>query len=359
VLTLNLSLISLILFKTLGLMASVLLLIQSIDANNPLIQKLCGDDKKNCNAILSSNAAKVTDYLNWSEVGFFYFAGTWLALLFNTQQIAVIQTLALINLLCLPYTVYSIYYQWRVAKQWCKFCCAVQAILWLEFFSAQPYLNFGLHGMSWSAGFAIISSLVTPILIWMVIKPYLLQAKQLKPLKQQLRKFKYNTDLFQRLLSDEVQYALPKDDASLLVGNRNAKITITMVANPFCQPCAKAHKALAWLHNRDDIKLQVLFSGAINAQDRKTKVAKHLMTLQQKDSRLAEIAMNAWYDEKDKAYEDWAKKYPVEPDNLVEPKLAEQQAWCNLAGVRGTPAIFINGRRFPENYQPEDLKYFI
>jgi len=29
--------------------------------------------------------------------------------------------------------------------------------------------------------------------------------------------------------------------------------------------------------------------------------------LQQKDSRLAEIAMNAWYDEKDKAYEDWAK----------------------------------------------------
>ena len=112
------------LFKTAGLAISILLLVQSIDANNPLIQKLCGDDDtKNCNAILSSKAAKATEWLSWSEVGFFYFAGTWLTLLFNSSHIALMQVLALLNILSLPYTVYSIYYQWRVAKQWCVFCC--------------------------------------------------------------------------------------------------------------------------------------------------------------------------------------------------------------------------------------------
>jgi len=70
--TLTLPMLILTLVKTTGLFTSVLLLIQGIDANNPLIQKICGGDSKyNCNAILSSNAAKVFEWLSWSEVGFF------------------------------------------------------------------------------------------------------------------------------------------------------------------------------------------------------------------------------------------------------------------------------------------------
>jgi len=134
--------ILLTLFKTAGLITSILLLIQSIDSNNPLVQVLCqGGGKTDCNAILSSKAAKVPIpiaigiELTWSEVGFFYFAGTWLLLLFGGGSPAIWQALALLNFISLPYTVYSIYYQARVAKQWCVLCCTVQALLWLEFFS--------------------------------------------------------------------------------------------------------------------------------------------------------------------------------------------------------------------------------
>src|SRR5471030_1680876 len=135
----------------------MLLLMQSIDANNPFIQKLCGEDNKNCNAILSSKAAKINEFLSWSEVGFFYFAGTWLALLFNSAHIAMLQALAVLNIVALPYTFYSIHYQWRVAKQWCVFCCAVQALLWLEFFAFLPYLSQSLYNQDYKEWFCLLA----------------------------------------------------------------------------------------------------------------------------------------------------------------------------------------------------------
>jgi len=136
----NLQIALLTLFKTAGLATSVLLLMQSIDVNNPLIQKLCGgNNNKDCNAILSSKAAKISG-VSWSETGFFYFAGTWLVLLFAGKDTAILRVLAVLNLLSLPYTFFSIYYQWKIAKQWCVFCCTVQALLWLEFFSFFPTL---------------------------------------------------------------------------------------------------------------------------------------------------------------------------------------------------------------------------
>ncbi|MDB5116381.1 MAG: hypothetical protein JWQ79_1873 [Mucilaginibacter sp.] len=231
----------LILFKTTGLITSILLLMQSIDTNNPLIQKLCGgDNSKDCNAILSSKAAKITDELSWSEVGFFYFAGTWLILLFNTTNTGLMQMLALLNVVSLPYTFYSIYYQWRVAKQWCRFCCAVQGLLWLEFLAFLPSLTHGLQVPGLHEWSSLLIGMAAPVLAWVFIKPYLSLSKQIDPLKQELRKFKYNTDLFNKLLKDEVKYALPNDEHSIIIGNREAEHIITMVSNPYCQPCSQS-----------------------------------------------------------------------------------------------------------------------
>lgn len=43
--------------------------------------------------------------------------------------------LALCNLICLPFSFWSIWYQKFRAKAWCTLCLSVQAILWLLFFS--------------------------------------------------------------------------------------------------------------------------------------------------------------------------------------------------------------------------------
>lgn len=357
----NLQIGLLTLFKTIGLGTTILLLIQSIDANNPLIQKLCsGENNKDCNAILSSKAAKITNELSWSEAGFFYFAGTWLALVFNSGHSSTLQALAILNIVSLPYTFYSIYYQWRVAKQWCIFCCTVQGVLWLELFAFLPSLLHGMQAQTIAEWSNLVTCMLIPVLGWVLIKPYLLQGKKIQSFKQQLRQFKYNSTLFNKLLNEETKYTLPNEDDSLIIGNREAETIITMVSNPFCQPCSSMHKKLDdLLANRDDIKLQVIFS-THNTDDKKAQVAAHLMSLQAgQDDRSLKKALDDWYEQKQKNFDVWAKIHPVTQQTDAEAALKVQREWCETAKITGTPTVFINGRKLPKNYQPEDIRYFI
>lgn len=349
------------LFKTVGLITAILLLVQSINSNNPLIQKLCGGKNTDCNAILSSDAAKVFEGLTWSEVGFFYFAGTWLVLLFGSGSIAVLQILAWLNIISLPYTVYSIYYQARVAKQWCILCCTVQALLWLEFVPLLTYLQQPLSWPNVTQAGNLLIALLLPLAIWLLLKPMLLHLQKVKPTQYQLRRLKYNTGLFNNMLKNQPQYALPDEDWSIVLGNIEAANIITMVSNPYCQPCNKTHQQLSeWLSNGHDLQVRVIFTADNDGNDRKTPVVRHLMALNElPDKRFVEKALHGWFGQKEKNYETWAKAYPVHLNEADYYKLDKQKAWCQLAEVKATPTLLINGSRLPEVYQLQDIKYLL
>ncbi len=253
--------LSLTVFKTAGLITSILLLVQAIDSDNPFVQKLCTGANTDCKAILSSKAAKVFDGLSWSEVGFFYFGGTWLALLFGSHSVSLMQVLAILNIVSLPYTFYSIYYQARVAKQWCVLCCTVQALLWLEFIPCVTAFDAPFvmpNSTEWST---LLISLLLPVTLWVLVKPLLLKIQQLKPLKEQLRKFKYNSELFNSMLNNQPKYTLPSEEWSIILGNAEASNSITMVTNPYCAPCSKTHKLLdELLEHHEDLQARIVFS---------------------------------------------------------------------------------------------------
>ncbi|MBK0378893.1 cysteine peptidase family C39 domain-containing protein [Mucilaginibacter segetis] len=350
------------LFKTAGLVTAVLLLIQSIDKNNPLVQTLCGgSEKANCNAILTSKAAKVFNWLSWSEVGFFYFAGTWLALVFAGSNTAMLQTLAILNILSLPYTVYSIYYQARIAKQWCVFCCAIQALLWLEFIPLVSSLKQPFNYLSMEGWASLLICLSLPVAVWLLLKPVLLKAQQVKQLKNQLRRFKYNTELFNTSLKEQPKYANPDIDWSIVLGNVEAGNIITMVSNPYCPPCAKAHNVLdEWLSHNPDMQLRIVFTANNNDDDIKTTVSRHLMALNElPDKSKVKQALHDWYEQKQKNYEAWAKVHPVNLDETKYDKLERQKEWCTMAEVKATPTLLVNGYRLPEAYQIKDIKYML
>ncbi|WP_419803532.1 vitamin K epoxide reductase family protein [Mucilaginibacter sp.] len=357
----------LLLFKSAGVITSILLLVQSIDQNNPLIQKLCGGgDKTNCNAILSSKAATVFKGLSWSEVGFFYFTGTWLAILFGGGSTTMLQALALFNIVSLPYTFYSIYYQYKVAKQWCTLCCTVQALLWLEF-AALVSFSPGLYNLN-TLKFPAFPSLLTlficlslPVALWLLLKPLLLEVQQVRPLKSQLRKLKYNKEFFDSLLHAQPKYAIPGEDWSIVLGNAEAENIITMVSNPYCPPCAKTHQILdEWLNTRNDLQVRFVFTANNTEADRKTPVTRHLMALNDKQEKgMVKKALHDWYEQKQKNYEDWAKIYPIQLDEKEYGKLDRQLAWCSLAEIKATPTFLVNGYRLPETYQLKDIKYLL
>lgn len=348
------------LFKTLGLITSLLLLIQSIDTNNPLVQKICQSaNNRNCTAILSSEAANVFDGLTWSEVGFFYFSGSWLSLVFASTSTSILQFLAIINILSLPYTFYSIYYQARVAKQWCMFCCAVQAILWLEFIPLvstlyHPFIWLGLREYS-----ILIICFSTPTILWIFSKPFFLAFQQIKPLKDQLQKFKYNTELFDKLLNDKPKYSTPDKDWSVVLGNPEASNVVTMVSNPYCNPCTKAHQLLSELINSaNNIQVRIVFIGSQRDKNKRHEIVAHLMALDALgDSEITEQALTEWYTQK--SFTQWTKKYPVTVNENIMQKLEKQLEWCFMAGVKATPTILVNGFELPAIYQINDLKYLL
>ncbi len=97
----NWPIVALTILKITGISISILLLMQSLNANNPFVKNLCSlGGKSDCNAILKSDAAKVTSWLSWSEVGFFYFTGSLLSLLFAPSSSSF---LAWLNLFALFY----------------------------------------------------------------------------------------------------------------------------------------------------------------------------------------------------------------------------------------------------------------
>ena len=349
------------LFTTAGLITSILLLVQSIDSNNPLVQKLCSGNNTDCKAILSSKAATVFEGLSWSEVGFFYFSGNWLALLFGHHSTALLQALAILNIMSLPYTFYSIYYQARVAKQWCLLCCTVQGLLWLELIPSVTAFNKPFNMPDAAVWSTLFISFLLPVTLWVLIKPLFLKAQQIKPLKDQLRKFKYNSELFNSMLNNQPKYSLPSEDWSIVLGNTEASTSITMVTNPYCPPCSATHKLLDdLLEQRTDIQARIVFTANNTDEDIKTPVSRHLMALNQlADKEIIKKALNDWYEQKQKNYQAWAKVYPVELNETEYYKIDNQKAWCEMAEVTATPTLLLNGYRLPEYYQLPDLKYML
>ncbi len=178
---------------------------------------------------------------------------------------------------------------------------------------------------------------------------------------QQLRKFKYNSDLFNQALKNQPKYAIPDDLGAIVLGNDKAETIITMVSNPYCGPCAKAHQTLDnLLKDMTNIQLKIVFTTNNRENDLKTKVAKHFGALSRNHNNLfIKDAMNEWYNSPTKNYEKWAAKYPTVVNDETEEFIQNQRKWCDMAEITLTPTIFINGHKLPDPYRLEDIKHLL
>lgn len=128
---------SLLAIKLIGSIVTSTLLWYEIDQSNPIFKQICSAGKKvNCTAVLDSKHSKFLNWLSWGEIGFYYFSAGFLTLLLSVGNSASFYLFAWLNLLALPYTMFSLFYQWRIVKQWCLLCLTVQGLLLLEFIVA-------------------------------------------------------------------------------------------------------------------------------------------------------------------------------------------------------------------------------
>ena len=347
---------ALLLTKFAGIIVSGLLLWQSIDKNNPFINNLCqAGGKANCNAILSSNAAQVTSWLSWSEVGFFYFTGGFIALLINPNSMFLLWALGGTALF---YTCWSIYYQAFVAKQWCTLCLTVQLLFVVEFlFNINYFSELGVKLVSLTYGdfITFLQGFSGVVLVWVFIKPFLQKSQQVTPLKNDLKRFKNNPNLFLSLLhkQDEMPF-VPQNMNTILVGNPDAEHTLTMVTNPFCQPCAKTHKIIEdLLESNENLNCQVIFSASNTEGDKRGIVARTILSLPLTQQA---AALHQWYENEERSIEKWQTQLGFTESKKTESIIAQHQTWCETAKIEGTPTLYLEGYKLPELYRLGDLK---
>ena len=348
-----------------GVIVTSLLLWYEIDSNNPLLHKVCtGIVKGNCDAILSGKQSKLFSWLSWSEIGFFYFAGGLLTLLFAGPLISTLAVIAYLNVLALPYTVFSIYYQGRIAKQWCVLCLSVQILLVIGSVNVIAG-NFLLPLQEIQIGQIFKSFLLylTPVLLWHFLKPYLMKLQEAKNTKREYLRTKFNSEVFDTMLKKQKQITVSTDGLGIDFGNLNTTNTIIKVCNPYCGPCSKAHLKIEKLIEKvPNVKVKIIFTIPNEPEQTEYKPVAHLLKIasQVTDEKVIRQALDDWYLMEEKNYDKFTMKYPLnESLEKQGDKVNAMFVWCEKMEIRFTPTIFINGQQMPGIYNIEDLEYFL
>lgn len=128
----HLSLILLLATDIAGLCVTFMLMQKTLSVSNHTADKVCGIlQAHGCDTVLSQKASTFFGIVSWSEVGMAYFAMSTIILIIFPRCT---HYLALINGCCLPFTLWSIWYQRFRIHTWCTLCVTTQALLWLQFF---------------------------------------------------------------------------------------------------------------------------------------------------------------------------------------------------------------------------------
>jgi len=264
----------------------------------------------------------------------------------------------------LPYTVFSIFYQWKIAQQWCVLCVMVQAILVLE---AVTMFTAGMHGTSSLLVFTPYNIIwhtiffLSTAIAWLLIKPLLLHAKEGQRNRLELMRLKRNPQIFESLLLRQKAVEYDTTGLGIIIGNPNARNKIIKVCDPYCSPCSMAHSVIEeLLHDNIDVKVQIIFT-TNDGMDVKALTAKHLMAIADKgDPALLHNALDDWYNAPKKDYDIFSAKYKLNGELQQQGnKLQAMREWCEKTEIPGTPTFFINGFQLPELFTMKDLKLFL
>ncbi|PRY35977.1 thioredoxin-like protein [Spirosoma oryzae] len=343
-----------------GSILSWLLIREEYNSGHSLLQSLCQlTPKTNCKRVLRSPAASLGGLISMAEIGFIYFTGNYLCLLlaaFAGSTPSLIAILFVESLLCMPYTIFSIYYQAKVIKQWCPLCVGVQSLIWLLTITMGLIVSKPL-AFSYTDFYLLASCLSIVGFVNIIIKPYLNSYQQIDQLKRDLLSIRQNKTIFQAVLSEQSLLGHIDEPADICLGNPQSPVTIIVLSNPFCKPCALAHQYLSELLFRfpDRVRIIMRFVADIdNPSDERVKVVRHMYALANYQPEQLVSALDSWFGSRN--FESWANLYPIDSQSSQWDELIRHtQAWSEQNNFIYTPAIILDGKLLPTPYRMSDL----
>ena len=352
--------ISILLFINLsGIFVSYLLLLKQMHMQSQYADKICSLFKQSdCNNVLESKAAKLWGIFGWSEIGLGYFATNVSLLLFLPNTVFI---LSLINIIALPYSFWSVWYQKVKARQWCVLCLIVQVLLWAIFIINCLFGYIQIPALDFQELFYLIlsgSCYLAAVLGINLLVPKFNADRVVPILRQAINSLKADESVFKALLKQQPYYETSDCDSIIRFGNSDSPLQLTILTNPYCNPCSRMHKKIEKLLQKVDNNIGVhyilsSFDESMNATN------KHLIaTCLANNNGIAQIFTD-WFEKGKELRDDYFKDMNLDMENLeIEIEFQKHVLWREKTQIRATPTILVNGYKLPDNYKIEDLRYF-
>ncbi|MDF2476949.1 MAG: hypothetical protein K0S24_2432 [Sphingobacterium sp.] len=348
--------ILLVILNLLGLFLSTLLLKKQLAIESKFGDKICSLFKEaECNSILQGKAAKFLNIFSWSEIGFAYFLANLIALLFFQNATFYC---ALINIIVLPYSIWSLYYQKVKAKQWCPLCLLVQVIVWSIFVVNIIFIDFFTYEYLVSDFLNLLIIYPFVLLILHVLLPNISLKQKLVITTQEMNSIKANEKVFSILLKEQQRIDDGHQVSKILFGNVRSPIIVTIVSNPHCAPCAKLHDTFSQILALDlnNICYQYVFSSFGREFDVSSKFLIAVYFNFSPSER--DLIYHEWYSDNTLNRERFIAKFGLNLDSSdVIDEFDKHKKWLIEAKVDETPTILVNGYKLPANYNLENLKF--
>ncbi|HRM35381.1 MAG TPA: vitamin K epoxide reductase family protein [Aliarcobacter cryaerophilus] len=318
-----------------------------------IVDKICNDEKEesSCQQLIQSDPINIFG-LKLSDIALLYFITTVILGLFinNTQFLIII-----LSVLNFPIITYSLYIQLFKEKRLCKVCLILISVILIQSGISLLYFKY-----SFSLEVLILGAiyLFSMFPLYIFINKTIDKNNKLKNENTINLRFKRNYDIFKRelLLTQKIEFEYQN---LFFLGNKDAKVHITLISNLECKFCGEAHEILKklYLENGNDISFQIRF----NYSDEKMSIQienifKTLLHLYSSTEKLFLEALDFWY--KERNYDTFIKRFGLHNSQNIN--IIQEVKNENLTKrLNFTPAFLFNGFIFPQKYEKEDILYFV
>ncbi len=340
-----------------GVYISLELFNQKFGQESTVVSNICGgaansSSQSSCSKIFSSDKTDVLG-LKLSDFSLIYFLGITFVGLFFPQSQFVLRIAAILSIVVI---FYSIYIQSFIEKSLCRVCLVIILVLLAQIAISSFYFSWEVNLPVVFTGLILFISLFFTVAF---LNHLMNQKEELKKSNAKNLRFKRNYDLFKRELLDQEKITFT-DQQTFFVGNKDAKLHISVVSNPYCGFCKDAHKIIEdlLLQYPEAISAQMRFNYSSERADEKyTQLMSDFLSIYRNKSHKEFLkSVDIWFKNKDES-EIRRKSGSGNSEDLTD--IIKMTSENSSAGITFTPVFIINGYQFPDKYDREDIHYFI
>jgi len=342
-----------------GVYISLEIFNQKFGNTSAVIGSICGDTAGNqsvnsCNKIITQDKTSILG-LKFSDFSLIYFIGITILGLFLPTTSLIVKGFSFASIIAIGY---SLYIQGFVEKTFCRVCLLIISVLLAQLFISA----FLFETIYFDTGIALLS-----LILWIVLFSSVLYLNNTLEEKEKLQKsnaknlkFKRNYDLFKRELLEKEKVTFTNNE-TFFIGNKDAKLHLSIISNPYCGFCKDAHKIMENLLQKypEYISVQMRFNYSPDKQNEKftNLISDFMYTYKNKTSDDFLKLVDYWFETRDENKIRQKARAVSGIEDLTP--LVEMSAENRNAGLNFTPIILINGYQFPDKYDREDIYYFI